>query len=326
MKRKHIKQICAALICLLLVIAALTALKLFAGRFEEQKAAERWQTQEKPFSQVSCFITDKENCSYNDVMNMADDIDEALASDAVEEKWLYAYSTEASVSVKTESEVVTARAVCTGGNFFQIHPLDMISGWYYEDRDINGISVVLDKRLAWSLFGGYDLTGMELEINGYRCVIAGVCRPPEKEPGKTAYGEEPTIYLPYSLLSEIDIDKAVNCFEAVLPNPIKGYALGKLEKNMEFTEGNFELLENTGRFGLLNTLKNVYKFGRKIQNTAGVSYPYWEFEARNAESRCQLIAVAAVLFALYPLYVIIFYLIKLIKIMKNRRTKKCIKS
>ncbi len=326
MKRKHIKRICAGLICLLIVTVALTALKLFAGRFEDQKAAERWQAHGTRFAQVSCFITEKEDCGYNDAMNIADDIGEALTSDAVEENWIYAYSTEASVSVKTDSEAVTARAVCTGGDFFQMHPLDMISGWYYEDGDINGISVVLDMRLAWSLFGGYDLTGKEIEINGYRCVISGVSRPPEKEPGKTAYGEEPTVYLPYSLLAIIDIDEAINCFEAVLPNPIKGYALGKLEDNTGFDEGNCEMLENTGRFSLLNTLKNVYKFGRKIQNTAGVSYPYWELEARNAESRCQLIAAAAVLFAIYPLYIVILYLIKLIKFMKNRRSKKCLKS
>ncbi len=112
----------------------------------------------------------------------------------------------------------------------------------------------------------------------------------------------------------------------MLPNPVSGYGLSLLEESAGFAEGSCELVENTGRFSLLNTLKAAARFGRRVENAAGVAYPYWENEARNAQSRCQLIAAAAVLLALYPLLLVIMYFIRLVKYLKNRRSKKCQKA
>jgi hypothetical protein len=57
----------------------------------------------------------------------------------------------------------------------------------------------------------------------------------------------------------------------VLPNPVGGYAIGILEDAMDFGEGNYELVENTGRFGFFKALKRAGSLsawqGRRVRSS-----------------------------------------------------------
>jgi hypothetical protein len=198
MRRKHIVRAGAGALCALLTAALLVALRFYAGSFYDQYTAERWQSGDKRYSQVSCFIGNDESCGYDDVMEISESIEGALAEGAEKAPWLSSFSAETEVSVSAGSKTVKARAICTGGDFFQFHPLAMLSGWPYKEEALSGEAVVLDMRLAWSLFGGYDLKDKTVEIGGCECLIAGVSRPPERGAAGAAYGEGPTVYLPYS--------------------------------------------------------------------------------------------------------------------------------
>ncbi len=319
MKRKHIARTGAGALCALLAAALLAAQRFYSGSFGDQYAAERWESGEKRYSQVTCFISNDESCGYDDVMEINESIEDALAEGAAEGRWLSSYSMEAKVTVSAGSKTVRARAICTGGDFFLFHPLDMISGWTYKEDALSGDAVVLDMRLAWSLFGGYELKGKTVEIGGWKCLIAGVSRPPRRGAAGEAYGEEPTVYLPYNLAYRTGADKAINCYEAVLPNPVSGYALGILEDALDFSEGNYELMENTGRFGFLKSLKRAGGLSGLARKDSPVYYPYWENAARSGEIICSVLAASAAALAVYPLLLIALYLIKLIKFLRRSK-------
>ena len=86
-----------------------------------------------------------------------------------------AWSTFGKVKVSNgnkRSADVTVTAV--GGNYFDFHPLRLLSGNYIKADDLMKDRVLLDPDTAWLLFGGTELSGMSFSINGVPYVVAGV--------------------------------------------------------------------------------------------------------------------------------------------------------
>ena len=54
--------------------------------------------------------------------------------------------------------------LAVGGQFFEFHPLRLLSGSYIAEGDLSPDRVLLDRELAWELFGGTELTGMSVEV------------------------------------------------------------------------------------------------------------------------------------------------------------------
>ena len=322
MSRGELKRLCVGAALLILTAAALIALGAVKNSFSGQFAAERWQSADNRYAQLSCFIDTHEDCSESTIKSLESSINKQMASEAIDLSWTFCYSGDTTLSVSRGSNTVSARAICTGGDFFMFNPPKMVSGWYYNDDSINGDGVVLDIQLAWKLFGGYNLTGMTVTINGHNCPVTGVAYPPENSIEKKLYGDTPTIYVPYSLFSVTDTTApSVTNFEAVLPNPVTNFAMGMLEKSVSFSEQGRELKENTGRMGLIPGLKMLAEFGTRNQKTTAVYYPYWENAARAGESWCTLLAALAVLFAIFPIVLAGIYLAKLIGLLKAAAIK-----
>ena len=92
--------------------------------------------------------------------------------------YIDAYSTSATVTVSSDSSgsggSAQVEAVAVGGEFFYFHPLQLRSGAYISSDDLMDDLVVLMRRLAWRLFGGVELEGMTITLNGKPFVVAGV--------------------------------------------------------------------------------------------------------------------------------------------------------
>lgn len=318
MSRGEIKRLCTGAALLVLMAAALVALGLIKNSFPSQEAAERWQSKENRFAQLSCFIDKHENASVSTIKTLESNIDKQMANEAIDLNWTDGYSGETTLSVSRGSSSVTARAICTGGDYFFFNPPDMVSGWYYLDGSLGGDGVMLDIQLAWKLFGGYDLEGMTVTIGGHSCPVTGVVYTPKNSLENKLYGDTPTVYVPYSLFDIIETEApAITNFEVVLPDPVSNFAMGMLEKSVSFSQDGMELKQNTGRLGLIPGIKMLAEFGTRNQKLTAVYYPYWENAARAAESWCTLLAVLAVLFAVFPLIMALKYLAKLIKYLKT---------
>lgn len=60
-----------------------------------------------------------------------------------------------------------------GGNFFDFHPIRLLSGNYISPDDLMKDRVLLDEDTAWLLFGGTQLEGLSFKIDGVPFVVAG---------------------------------------------------------------------------------------------------------------------------------------------------------
>lgn len=316
MKRRLITQLAAVLICLLLAGGVNLARILSAGRIEGQQAAELWQTEEGRCAQVSFFLPESRRLTENEIMGVRQNLRDTLAGQT-ELNWTDAYSCVTRLSLSSEYATVTARAIAVGGDFFLFHGLDMMSGACFDEGEANRDGVVLDMELAWRLFGGYDLEGMHLLIGSTPVEICGVARSPKGGAMADAYGEEPTVWLSSSLLERMNGNAVFQSYEAVLAEPVSGFALESVEKALNPGDG-AEAVKNTGRFGLIHCLRNAWALVTQSAKVSPVALPYWELAARTAETRCAMLALLTVLLLLYPLVWVLVQLVKLVICLKRR--------
>ena len=184
--------------------------------------------------------------------------------------------------------------------------------------------VVLDEETAWKLFGGTDLTGMSMTINGQPFVVSGVIAREDDFATKKAYSGEGGIFLSYSALSRLLEETTVTCYELVMPDPISGYARNLVKEN--FSVGTGDIVENSSRYTLGHLWEVIRDFGNRSMRTNGVMYPYWENAARLTEDYAALLLVLAGLFAFYPacfaLVNLIRYVIRTYRFAKARIPEK----
>lgn len=312
MSRKTLKCLIAALLCLLLAAVPALLLRLQTGRLPELQAADQWQgNSEDRFAQVACFLDQPSAYQEQRVMSLRQSIDDELASQT-DAAWTDCYSSLTTLSAKRDSGTVSARAICTGGSFFLFHPVELISGTTYSDDDPYANGVLLDMELAWKLFGGYDLAGMELTINNIPVYVTGVVRTPDTSMELEAYGETPTVWLPMSLAARMGTPAAFTCYEAVLPDPVENFAINTLDKVLSMPESACEIVQNSGRLDYIQSLKNLTSFGARSIRQTRIVYPYWQNTANLAENRCAIYAGLMTLLLLYPALFLIYWVLRIV--------------
>lgn len=294
----------AAGISLMLCLVLLGLWSRAGAALSSQQAAERWQAGDQDFAQISAFISEDARWTDSAVMAARQRVNETLAGilgsqEQAESVWTDAYSAEAHATVTAGVNSRAVRVLCTGGDWFSFHPMDMASGWWYEPYDLMDGLVVLDEHVAWQLFGGEDVTGMEAYVNGHLCTVAGVARVPEAE--RTEYGDEATVYVSYDFFARTAGESPpVTCYEAVLPEAVKGFGQETVSQALGLGEEMCELRHNTGRFSFGRSLGVMGSLASRSQRTGRIYYPFWENAARAAESRAGLYAAGALAAAVWP--------------------------
>ena len=84
----------------------------------------------------------------------------------------------------------------------------------------------------------------------------------------------------------------------VLPEPVDGFTQTVLEGN--FSVGDGILQQNTDRFSLGASIRQMKKFGTRGTRTSAAILPYWEHAARYVEDWCTLLAFLALLLLIFP--------------------------
>jgi len=315
MRKRGIFQFIAFILCLAAMAICLLWVELLSSQLIGQTEAELWQQGDMPYIQHSAFISEDRALDVSGVQMIHYSIDQALITESIEAEndtarlWIDAYSGETSMTAASGGKSVAVRTICTGGDFFTFNPIEMLGGWYYSDTDIMDDGVIIDKNLAWQLYGGFELSGMNIEINGYPCLIVGVADLPSSDILADAYGQEPTVYLPLSLCDRLGSAPNITYYSLVLPNPVKGFGEKIFTENCSLDEKEYELTENTARFSVLTNLKRVAETGKRTQRTTKIYFPWWENGARFAESWCTVLTVIAALFAIWPLICIIIIIV-----------------
>lgn len=315
------------IISLLLLAAAaclITELRLSSSLLSQQAAA-RWQGQsESAFAQVSCFLAPDEGLTLDGIYEFRSKLQSKFTEaslTAPEHGSLYcdAWSSTDTLSISGERGQATASVIAVGGDFFLFHPLTLLNGSYISEADLMQDRVVLDRELAWKLFGSYQLEGETVLINKQPFIIAGVVEREQDKLSQRAYGNfttEAGLFMSFEALLKLNEEATISCYELVAPEPVHGFSLQLLTEN--FPCGSGELRDNSTRFSFSGLLQVLADYGQRSMRSNGAVYPYWENAARSTEDWCALLLLLIFLLLLYPVIFALQWLIRRLLRWKNR--------
>ena len=330
MKSRRVKRVLwlTAAACALLSIVFFLLASRLSIRLSSQQEAQRWQGEsDVRFCQVSCFLPVDEKLQPNKIYSFREEVQKALHEAAVDvgntgRLQVDAWSTSGKVNVSTDLGKGEARVIAVGGDFFQFHPVWLRSGNYIAESDYMKDRVLLDEDLAWLLFGGTELTGMELRINGYPFVVAGVVQREQDMFSRLAYTDGMGLFMSYEAYSTLEENAGIDCYELVVAEPVSGFAMNLVKT--KFPIGRGEILQNTNRFTFSRLLKILLAFGTRSMQTRGIIYPYWENACRSAEDHCALYMLLGFLFAIFPFIHLLRSALRLLRRGRDKLTEEIV--
>ena len=286
-----------------------------SGTLESLTAAGRFLGEgDTRFAQLACYLPVDDGKTEEAIFSFRQELESQMVEQSLEAQeggrlYIDAYSGTASVSISSDNAgSAMVKAVGVGGDFFYFHPLRLRAGAYIKSDDLMDDLVVLDEEMAWRLFGGIELAGLTVNINGTPFVVSGViARETDFATGK-AYTGDGGVYMSFSAMKRLVNSADITGYEIVMPNPISGYAKGMLEDSFPIGDG--DVVENSDRYGLLHLWEVIRSFGLRSMRLNGVIYPYWENAARLTEDYAALLLLLGVLLALYPLLTALVLIIR----------------
>ena len=250
-KRKIWFWICGALLLLGLVCAFAVGLPSPPERLLSQREAERWRGEnEQRLSSTAASCPRGRGRTQGDLrlpLRHARRFREAgIEWNEDVYPFIDAWSSEGKMKISGDKAATDAPVLAVGGQFFEFHPLRLLSGSYIGEGDLSPDRVVLDRELAWELFGGVELSGMTVQINGVDFTVGGVVDRESDSASRRAYTGEKGFFMSYDAYRALSGEDRIDCYEVVLPETVRGYAAQLTADRFPNKEG--ETLVNTGRF------------------------------------------------------------------------------
>lgn len=352
------------LIALALMIATIFILNAVKDHISDgiydQNEGSRWSNDVR-CGQVTMIFSESAGISSDSIQEYEYNINKGLIADGYQEAtaskqggdavWNDCYSAMGSITVTRDKRSVDAFAVGIGGDFFQFHPMKILSGNYINSDSLMTDLVMLDEDLAWQLFGSVDIVGMQVLIKGVPHYISGVVKRDSGKYVKEAGLNFPTIYLSYQSLAtygtidssvlatdtsigsvnvkkkdddedengESDLNtesKGIICMEVVMPNPVDNYAKSFLIKNLNLNTNIVEVVDNSARYHNKNLLDVIGSFSKRSMQIKPIIYPYWENNARAYENILAYMLLVQIIFA-----IVSFIMIAIIVVHSYRHRK-----
>lgn len=313
-KLKRCRRLLCIAVMLLLVLILELVIRGMTGSLSSQQTASRW-SEDGTYAQVSAFFTPETNVTESQMLPFSIQLKEALDEAGVEadsangRNYVCAYSTRSTITLTGNKNSITTTVYGVSDDFFLFHPLKCVSGntsFAGSGEDAN--TVILDENAAWQLFGATDVAGMCVEIGDTSYIISGVVKSENGIYAEKSGATEVTVYVPYWILAAQQGDEdntlTVSNLEVLAKNPVKKFGYDTVENLLKtylgMEEGNYVLVENSSRYGLLSRLAILKNFGTRSMNTDGIVYPYWENRARAFEDITGVLFVAEILLLVYP--------------------------
>ena len=312
------------ILCLIAALSALAALAFAIAFFsigdslDSQKAARRWQGKnETSFAQVTAFFPIGSEKDAETLPGFRRSFEGKFRDAGLETPengrlWNDAWSAKCQVTLSGSRGSATASALAVGGDFFFFHPLRLRSGDYISSDDLMQDRVVLDEELAWKLFGGMDLAGLNVTIDGKPYLIAGVVAREDDGASRRAYSDGAGLFMAYETAVKDERVPGVSCYELVIANPVSHFGRNLLAEAMD-GGGTNPIVENSSRFSIGAIFGVLGDLTARSMDTYGVVYPYWENAARMNESRMAICLFFFLLFALLPFVCLCVFGFKLLK-------------
>lgn len=279
--KTHMGPVLLHSVCILGIIVSSIFIARGKQHAYDQTVADRWSNNDITYHQITAFA---QNLDEEEIARLRNGISVGLqeasyTDESVEGKlWIDAYSARTEDAVSRSSELgVSFQGEVTifgvGGNFFQFHPQNLISGCCFSSDDVMHDRVLLDKELAWKLFGAYDIAGKQVQIAEKSFTVAGVYDIGDDKDAEYARSNRSCVYMEYALFHSLYEDVPINCYEVVLPNAVKNFARNLVKDNLDDA---VKVVDNTLRFKTSVLLKKYRSIKRNLMHTELIQYPYWE--------------------------------------------------
>ena len=218
-------------------------------------------------------------------------------------------ATVESLDVVDGLEVKTGKAdaqlVAVGGNYKAFHPYRYLSGGFLPETPVDMNQIVINDVLAWKFYHSYDVVGNRLMINGQMFTIIGVVEESTTKIAELAGEQENRAFIYFGSLGTIydnssnngddeagtisaPSDYAIQCYEALLPELVKGVGVTDFKNampNYSLSNPQLYISNNTGRFGVTRIFDTVFPLGETDRERMGYEFPYWERAAQLTEDR-----------------------------------------
>lgn len=343
--KRRIKYIIIAVLNFIVIVAICILSAVGNSMAVSQRynySADVWKNNSKEnFAQTSVFLAEDSGFTTDSLNAVRAELVKELQSISIETDgknlpYAEAYSTPAGTFTIRGDLIGKTDAALTavGGDFFLFRNFRLVNGSYFSENDLMHDGAVIDRSLAWSLYGSYDVAGMNLYINGVKFYISGVIENPETEPEKECYGKLPHAYVSYDGIADImnlsdsDSDSPamsgklnrITCYETVFPNPVENFAYNAIKKQFsENYKDKYSIVKNSTRFEPSVRSKAFKKISGYAVIKNNINYPYWENASRIVEFKLTFLYFSRTILFIIPALTAAWLVILLIMFLKRKK-------
>ena len=174
-----------------------------------------------------------------------------------------------------------ADVYAVGGNWRVFHPMEFMAGGFLPVKSVDRYQVVLNDSLAWKFFSSYDVIGETVNLWGKDYTVIGVVKEHD-DLSLRAY-----VYFEcleeYCNSFENKIDPSVLCYEAMMPEQVKGASVQDVRNSIpgyDISSPKFYLVSVTDRFTVTNVVKHMLPPGEMSSFLSSYELPFWEISAQ----------------------------------------------
>lgn len=308
--------------------------------YTDNYTAEKWQGEsDEDYSQMSCFFGSDSGMDTSRIRSVRGQIMTALKNASFNTESgnrlftdAYSYDTGTAAVKCDTSRRADADIIAVGGDFFYFHSFPLVSGAYFSEDDTMQDGAVIDRELAWELYGSDDIAGKNIYINGVKCYISGVVEAPKDKASRRCMGKAMRAYISYDMASAVsertaltDEDKSsqrIGCYECVLPEPVENFA-EKTVKDVfgQDYKGNVSFVSATGRFAPLRREKAFKRISDSVIHSDGIKLPFWENASRIAEYKLSWLYAARHILIMIPALTLAWLGYRLIRLYSRNKSR-----
>ena len=226
---------------------------------------------------------------------------------------------------RTTGDATDVELVAVGGNYRAFHTFRYMSGGFLPEEPVDTFQIVINDVLAWKFFRSYDVTGHMVEIDGKLFTIIGVVEEKNTKVAELAGEQDSRAFIYFGALgalyggdsknipqgssddmgggfvtdfseggggsqspSSTSTDYAIQCYEAMLPELVRGVAITDFKNampNYSLTNPQVLVVNDTGRFSVTRVLDTMFPIGETEKLRQGYEFPYWEIATQMTETR-----------------------------------------
>lgn len=315
------RRLVHGVVTLVLAVAAVSmgiAMYVYMNSFEHEQVAKKFSNGAK-FSQFTIFAPESAELTVDKIMYFRFKLENKLTEKSItpsrDGARLYAdaFTSFSDVTLTSDgSRTSNVRLSFVGGDY----PLFYTAYQSVPNvaNDINHDRILLSRTAAWQLYGGDALNDYTVKIGGKDFFVCGVF-PDHKVFTyiKDFYGDKA------AAAADIRSDpkKCITCYDLILVDPVKNFAVDTVKECLDLTEGTYLLVENSKRFSLAHLFQTIPKLVNADQPLpTGVVLTPEEMAARHAEKTLAVMLVVLLTIGVYPtiwLFILLFRLLRYLK-------------